>query len=175
MVVDPARVARDMGGTHSFLPVVRKTGPMKVLAGTPAKLGRAVRGLTRTQLLRRPAPAKWSIQEIIAHLADVEIVSAFRYRMIQAQERPPITPFDQDQWADRLHYRRQDLRPALDCFRILRESNLALMRATPRRDWKRIGIHAERGRESFERLVTLMAAHDLNHLAQIARIGRTLG
>jgi hypothetical protein len=127
-------------------------------------------GVSQTDLARRPAPGKWSIQEIICHLADVEVVNGWRYRMILAQSGSPLTAFDQDRWANETAYQRQDPALALEAFTGLRRRHLALIRQTPRSAWTRFGVHEERGRITFRDLVEWEAAHDLNHLAQVDRI-----
>jgi hypothetical protein len=90
--------------------------------------------------------------------------------LILAHDRPQITGYDQDLWAERLHYADADPDEALAALDILRRGNLRLIeRATPA-ELKRVGVHAERGEESIEYLVRLYAGHDLLHLRQIDRI-----
>ncbi len=173
-MADAARIQRDVKGTVAYLGQVRKQGALRVQAATPARLRRAMAGVSRADLARRPAPGKWSIKEIICHLADVEVVNGWRYRMILAQPGSNLTAFDQDRWADETDYRRQNPALALETFTALRRRHVALMRATPRSAWTRFGVHEERGRLSFHDLVDWIAAHDLNHLAQVARLRRLL-
>ena len=149
--------------------------PVKMMAAHPAKLERAVRGLSKAQLTRRPRPGKWSIQEILAHLADTELVYGWRLRMILAQPGLPIQPTDQDAWAKRLGYQRQPAAKLLEQLRVLRESNLRLLKLVPRKWWNRYGVHLQRGRESVTRTVEMWAGHDVNHLNQIAAIRRQFG
>ena len=146
--------------------------PVKMMAGHPARLERAVRGLSKAQLLRRPKPGKWSIQEIVAHLADTELVYGWRLRMILAQPGLPIQPTDQDLWAQRLGYQRQPTAKLLEQLRMLRESNLWLLKSVPRSWWGRYGVHLQRGRESVTRTLEMWAGHDVNHMNQIVAIRR---
>jgi len=148
--------------------------PLAVQRATPARLAKLLRGLSRAQLRRRPAPGKWSIGEIVAHLADTELVGGYRIRMILSRNRTPIQAFDQDVWAREGNYRRVDPRKALERFRVLREANLALLRSVPPRRLANYGIHAERGKESITRIMRLYAGHDLNHLRQIEAVRRGL-
>ncbi len=173
-MADAARIQRDVKGTVAYLGQVRKQGALRLQATTPARLRRAMAELSRADLARRPAPGKWSIKEIICHLADVEVVNGWRYRMILAQSGSPLTAFDQDRWANETAYLRQDPALALEAFTALRRRHLALIRATPRSTWTRFGLHEERGRITFGDLVEWEAAHDLNHLAQVARLRRLL-
>lgn len=173
-MADAARIQRDIRGTVSYVDRVRKQGAMRLQAATAARLRRAMADLSRTALAWRPAPGKWSITEIVCHLADVEVVNGWRYRMILAQPGSPLTAFDQERWADETAYRRQNPALALEAFTALRRRHVALMRATPRSAWTRFGVHEERGRLSFHDLVDWIAAHDLNHLAQVARLRRLL-
>jgi len=130
----------------------------------------AVERLTPVQLDEREAPGKWSSRMVVQHLADSELVGAFRLRMILAEDRPPIPPYDQDRWAERLHYQEADISEALDQFAVLRRVNLKLWIGASISDLARAGIHGERGEESLERMRRLYAGHDLAHLRQLERI-----
>jgi uncharacterized damage-inducible protein DinB len=121
--------------------------------------------------LRRPeAPGKWSIVAVVAHLADSELVWAYRVRMVLAHDRPQIVGYDQDLWAERFQYEEADLDDALRRFRTLREADLALVRSLTPALLQRVGLHSERGEESLSHMVRLYAGHDLVHLRQIERI-----
>ena len=158
----------------AVLELVGGRGPFDVLGDTPKALTRAVAGLTATQLRTAEAPGKWSIAQVLRHLADSEVVWGWRMRLILAQDRPPITGYDQDLWADRLHYADADSAESLETFAVLRRDNLRLLeRATPE-DLTRVGVHAERGEESAGYLRGLYAGHDLLHLNQIERIKKTI-
>jgi hypothetical protein len=97
-------------------------------------------------------------------------VWGWRVRLILAQDRPQITGYDQDLWADRLNYAGADPDDAMSVFAILRRANLKLIDRAAPADLKRVGVHSERGEESIEYLVRLYAGHDLLHLRQIDRI-----
>lgn len=154
---------------------VGRQDPVKMQATLPGKLARAVRGLKPAQLRRRPRPGKWSIQEIVAHLADTELVYGFRLRMMLAQPGSPLQAYDQDKWAKNLAYRRLPLARLLERVRVVREENLRLLRSVPRRWRSRYGMHTERGQESVGRTLLLLAGHDVNHLRQIHAIRRQFG
>jgi len=154
---------------------VGRQDPVKMQATMPARLARAVRGLRHAQLVRRPRPKKWSIQEIVGHLADTEVVYGFRLRMMLAQPGAPIQAYDQDKWADNLAYKRQPIGKLVEQIRVLRAANLDLVRRLPHAWRNRYGMHSERGRESVARTLLLLAGHDVNHLNQIAAIRRQFG
>jgi len=147
---------------------------LRLQAATPAKLRRLVKGLSRAQLRRRPAPRKWSIQEIAQHLTDVEISFSFRLRKIIAEPGGLIAPFDQERWAEELRYRDQDLRMALNTFATLRKNNLALFSRLSNKQWLQWARHPEypRLRYRLEPVFIHLASHDLNHLGQIAALRR---
>jgi hypothetical protein len=144
--------------------------PLKVQAGTSSKLGRLIKGVPTTRLRKRPAPEKWSAGEILAHLVDTEIVTGWRMRQILGAPGTPIQAFDQDSWAAAGHYQKRDARKSLEQFRVLREANLALLKSLAPEQWKHHGMHAERGLETIEHIVRMMAGHDLNHVKQVERI-----
>ena len=144
--------------------------PLKVQSATAKKLATLIKGVTPAKLRRRPAPDKWSVTEIIAHLADVEIAVSWRIRAILGAPGTPVQAFDQDAWVAAGHYARRDARKSLEQFRVLREANLALYKLISPEQWKHYGMHAERGEESVERIAQMLAGHDINHLEQVARI-----
>jgi len=137
---------------------------------TPKKLAALLRGKTKKQLVRRPAPDKWSVVEIVAHLADAEIAISWRLRQILSSNAIPIQAYDQDVWATTFDYAHRDPKQAVEDFRVLRNSNLALLKSVPRKLWENYGIHQERGNESVAHIVRMIAGHDLNHLQQIEKI-----
>jgi hypothetical protein len=144
--------------------------PLKVQSTTAKKLARLVNGASPAKLRKRPAPEKWSPAEIIAHLADTEIVVSWRIRAILGAPGTSIQAYDQEAWFAAGHYPKRDARKSLDQFCVLRETNLALYKMLTPEQWKHHGIHAERGEESIERIVQMIAGHDINHLEQVARI-----
>ena len=155
-----------------ILGYIGKQTPLRVLKSTPARLERMLRGVPAKKLRRRPAPGKWSVAEIVLHLADSELVYGYRLRTILAQNRARIIAFDQNDWAASGRYNRRDIRAALDMLRTTRKANLELLRLIPRQQWNYYGIHQERGKETVAHLARLYAGHDLNHLLQIRRILR---
>ena len=144
--------------------------PLKVEARTAKKLGILIKGVPLSKLRKRPAPEKWSVAEILAHLAETEIVRGWRLRQILGEPGTPIQAFDQDAWAAAGHYEKRDPRKSLELFRVVREANLGLLNSLSREQWKHHGVHAERGVETIEHLARMHAGHDINHLKQIERI-----
>jgi hypothetical protein len=144
--------------------------PVKLQAAAPAKLAKLLTGVGPARARKRPAPGKWSIAEIVAHLADSELVGGYRIRAILGSPGGPIIGFDQDVWVTALHYDRRDPGKSLELYRALREANLALLKTLTPEQWKHYGMHNERGAESVETIVRMFAGHDLNHFQQIERI-----
>jgi len=136
----------------------------------PATLASLVAGLSAEQLAQRPGPGKWSIQEIVAHLADDELVGGYRVRLILSAPGTTIQAFDQDVWARTGRYESRDVNASVELFRVLREANLALLRSLRADEWDLSGVHAERGVESIRDIAMYFAGHDINHFSQIAAI-----
>jgi hypothetical protein len=143
---------------------------IKVQQSTAAKLKKLTRGLTPKQLKWKPEPNKWSIAEILAHLADAEIVGSWRMRSLIGADGVTLQPFDQDIWASVFTYAQRDAKHSLEVFRVLRENNLMMLKALPREAWDRHGMHIERGKETLAHVVRMFAGHDTNHTLQIERI-----
>jgi hypothetical protein len=144
--------------------------PMAVQAATAKKIERLIKGVPASKLRKRPATDKWSVSEILAHLADTEIAGSFRIRLILGSPGTPVAAFDQDAWVISGHYEKRDPRMSLEQFRVLREVNLALLKSLKPEQWQHHGMHAERGKETVEHIVRMFAGHDINHLGQIERI-----
>ncbi len=144
--------------------------PLKVQATTPKKLQKLVKGVSSAKLRKRPGREKWSVAEILAHLADAELVVSWRMRAVLGAPGTPIQAFDQNAWVAALHYDKRDARDSLAQFVALREANFTLLKSLAPEQWKHFGMHAERGQESVERMVQMIAGHDLNHVRQIEGI-----
>jgi hypothetical protein len=144
--------------------------PLAVQAATAKKLDRLIKGVPTSKLRKRPAPDKWSVSEIVAHLADAEIVGGFRMRLILGAPGTAVAAFDQDSWVISGHYEKRDPRKSVEQFRVVRDANLALLKSLKPEQWKHYGLHSERGQETIEHIVRMFAGHDLNHLQQIERI-----
>lgn len=146
--------------------------PLKVQRTTAKKLASLIKGLDKKGINYRLAPGKWSINEILAHLADTELVGSWRMRLILGQNGTPIQAFDQDVWATTLNYRRRDPKTSLATFTLLRQNNLALLKSIPKPLWENYGLHQERGKETIAHIVRMFAGHDVNHLQQVAELAR---
>lgn len=144
--------------------------PLEVLEALPDAIDRRVGDLTDEELRRPELPGKWSPIEILQHLADSDLVWAYRLRKVIARDGAELTGYDQDGWAMALDYRDVALRDALDQLRVMRAANLRLLRSLSPEQRQHSGIHSERGAESIEHMIQLYAGHDLVHLAQLDRV-----
>jgi hypothetical protein len=142
--------------------------PLDIVASTHDELAKLARPMPREQLVMRTPAGKWNAREIVAHLADCELVFSFRLRQTLAEDHPTLQPFDQDRWAER--YANYDMASALALFAATRRWNLLLIVSTSEADRKRAAIHPERGTMTFWTIVETMAGHDLNHLQQIEQL-----
>ena len=173
---NPASSSREQAAEYiaAILGLLGDRDPLVVLQATESALRARLSGLSLQLLTQPEAPGKWSVRDVLQHLADSEAVWSFRLRMVLSQDRPTLTGYDQDAFAERLGYDEVNADQALDTFRVLRRDNLRLLlRATPV-DLQRVGLHAERGEESVAHMMKLYAGHDTLHLNQIDRIKKTL-
>lgn len=159
----------------SILGALGSRDPMEVLAEVPERLRQSVAGLTAQQDGTPEGAGKWSVRQVVQHMADSELVGGFRFRMVLAHDAPQLSGYDQDLWAERLRYQDSDLATALQEFTMLRSANLRLLRQATPEDLRRVMRHAERGDEPLSRMISLYAGHDLVHLAQIRRIRQAIG
>ena len=154
----------------AVLGLVEGRDPLEALRATPALFGAAVERLGPDAVRAPEAPGKWSVNEVLQHMADSELVFGWRIRLVLAHDRPPITGYDQDRWAERLRYADGDPREAVERFTVLRRANLRLVERATAEELTRIGVHAERGEETLAHIIRLYAGHDLLHVRQIERI-----
>lgn len=141
--------------------------PMTILTSTPRVIERLVNNVPARTLKIRPESDKWSATEILVHLADSELVFAFRMRLVLGSTGVAIQSFDQDDWAIYSKYRQSEPCKSLRRFKVLREANVELLKTIPNEMWEHYGVHSERGNESIVRMTEMFAGHDLNHLTQL--------
>ena len=159
----------------SLLELLGDRDPLAVQRELVSRLGMVLDEMSLDQLIQPEAPGKWSVAMVVRHLAHTEIVYAYRYRVVLAQDDPAIPGFDQDLWAERLAKDPVSAHAAFAHLSALREWNLALLEGLGPKDMARSGRHAERGVETVDQLIRLGAAHDLVHRRQIDRIRKAVG
>lgn len=143
---------------------------LEVFTRGPAMLKSAIAEVTPAELDFQPAPGKWTIRQLVRHLADTEIVAGMRLRQIAAEDRPPLIPFDQDKWADNLGYAACDPNEALVTFRALRDDTARLLSSLPPETFERTGVHPERGERTLLSFVELFGNHVIKHVEHIRAI-----
>lgn len=165
-----------MPDTTDYLTRVREYAegkdPLELQSQTPAILAELVRQASHEQLTTRPDKDKWSIAEILAHLAEDEIATAWRYRQMLEHSGLELGGFDQDLWARVGSYGSRVPHESLALFRLLRNVNLQFLQQITSDQWECFGVHVERGRITIRDLTVHMAGHDANHIEQIRRILR---
>lgn len=144
--------------------------PLKSMRKAPKRIKKLVKGLSEKQLSRRAEPGKWSIKQVLAHLADGEVMIGSRFRLVAAMDRPALLGYDQDAFVERLGIEQARAKHLLEDFSAVRTANLRLLRRLPREVFGRIGLHSERGEESLEAMLLLYAGHDRIHEEQIVRL-----
>ena len=168
MQTSPDPVNAALAYQQSLLAALGDEDPADVQAVGPAN-ARALFAEAGTHLRTRPAPREWSVLLCLAHIADAELVMAGRYRWVLAHDRPELIGDDQDLWVDNLHDDDEDPEALLAQYESLRSGNVALWRSASTADRARVGLHRERGPESFDLMFRMLAGHDRVHLAQARR------
>ena len=162
----------------SRLALIGDRDPLPLLEAAPARLGAALEGFDEAAATTPEAPGAWSVLQVVRHLADSEVVYGYRLRLIVAAApgtTPEIPGYDQEAWADRLPpYHEGSVADALADYAAARRVTVRLLRSLPEADWERAGRHSERGRETVRQIATLLAAHDLGHERQVARVRAAL-
>jgi hypothetical protein len=129
--------------------------PLAVQAATARKLARLIEGVPTGKLRNRPAPDKWSVNEILAHLTDSEITVGFRIRLVLGEPGSFFPAVDQDAAVTSGHYEKRNPHKSVEQFRVVRGANLALLKSLTPEEWKHYGMHSERGQETIEHIVRL--------------------
>ncbi|HVO60389.1 MAG TPA: DinB family protein [Terriglobales bacterium] len=165
-----------MPDTAEYLDRIREHSqgkePLILQRNTPEVLAALITNRSAEQLTNRPRADKWSVGEILAHLAEDEIATAWRYRQMIEHSGLDLTDFDQEMWARLGDYPSRAPQDSLELFRLLRLANLQFLQQLTPEQWECHGIHAERGRITVRDLAVHMAGHDANHLEQIRNILR---
>lgn len=170
---NPAGVAAATGAaayTRALLDLLNHRDPIEVMGELISWLTHRTGRLDDESLQRPEAPGKWSVIQVIQHLADSDLVFGYRLRMMLTEDSPPLQGYDQDVWARTLHYEDVPRGVALDQLRALRAANLHVLGQVSPPQLERVGLHSERGAESAGFLLRLMGGHDLVHRRQIDRI-----
>jgi hypothetical protein len=158
------------GYVRALLDLLGSRDPFAVLGELLPWLERRTAGLDEGTLRRAEAPGKWSVIDVVQHLGDAELVMGFRIRTVLTEMEPKLQGYDQDRWASVLRYAEVPIDLALGQLRGLRGANLRLLRTLTPEQRERVGLHSERGRESVDLMLRMMAGHDLVHRRQIDRI-----
>lgn len=149
---------------------------VEAIGSGPARVRRAVEGLTGAQLTRRPRESDWSVKEVMAHLLKVEEdLFLPRLRLLAREDRPSFPSFDADAWARERDHREGDLEDEWRRFAAARAETIALLGGLPAGAEHRIGFSSYFGPVTLGDYATHVADHDLDHLGQIAEIRAAIG
>ncbi|MBI2782132.1 MAG: DinB family protein [Chloroflexi bacterium] len=168
MQTPPDPIAQAAAYQQLLLAALGADDPVEVQSRGPAD-ARALVLEAGADLRTRPAPREWSVLLCLAHIADGELVMSGRYRWVLAHDRPELIGYDQDLWVDNLHRDDEDPEDLLAQYASLRAANVRLWRASSPAQRARVGVHRERGEESFDLMFRMLAGHDRVHLAQARR------
>jgi uncharacterized damage-inducible protein DinB len=153
-----------------FLSYTEGNDPLAMQREASKTIATLIAGVPTSKLRQPPSPGKWSVAEILMHLAEDELTSTWRYRQMLEYDGPQLPGFNQELWAQWSDYASWEPADALTMFRLLREANLKMLARLTPEQWERYGIHAERGKITVRDLCRHMAAHDINHIEQISKI-----
>ncbi len=143
--------------------------PVLVMRETADKIAHLAQQTRSEAFSQVSSPGEWSPWQVLAHLADNELVWGVRVRMIATQDRPPLASYDQDAWTERFGGLEASPRATLERWTVLRSSNLRIYESLSPVEWERVGQHPERGIISIRTIAELVAGHDVIHLDQLRR------
>ena len=157
-----------------ILQLLGDADPMRVLSDTFGQLNAVCEAVPRKCHDVQEGPDKWSLNELMAHLADSDLVWSYRMKKILSEEAPAIEGYDQDAWARNLSYRARPTAESLRLFSTIRTDNLRLIGSVSESELDRYGTHLERGEETLRHMIRLYAGHDLVHIRQAERIRKAV-
>jgi hypothetical protein len=152
-----------------LLGLLADDNPVAVLRDTLVELERVLAGVSEEELSTAPEAGEWSPRDVFSHLADSDLVTGVRVRMIVTQDRPALVGYDQDAWTARFGQQDPSARETIERWQALRRANLRVYESLSAAEWQRVGVHSERGEESALLTARLQAGHDRMHLDQIKR------
>ena len=144
------------------------------------KLEQAIRGLTREDLLAPPPPGepdigKWSIQQVVLHLCDSDLVYADRMKRVIAEDNPTLAGYDENKWVAGLHYGEQSAEDAVTLLSTVRRQTARILRKLPESAFARAGTHTEYGKRTLAQLVEGAVRHLDHHIAFIHKKRAAMG
>lgn len=156
--------------TQRLLNNLGDLNPVEILESTISRIDALSRSLDKKGLQRKPTPDKWTAAQILSHLAEGEIVFAYRLRKALNASGEVIEAYDQNEWVKNSGYLQADPHLALSLFQALRRVNVARLKSLTPEQWAHYGMHTERGKESITQMARITAGHDINHLRQMETI-----
>jgi len=144
------------------------------LAG-PAALRQAISGLTAEQAKARPVAGKWSVLEVVAHIADFEPILAARMKRMIALEKPVLMGADENLFVAKLAYQDRDLEEELRLIEVVRAEMARILSKQDATVLARVGIHSERGERTLEQMLQAAINHIPHHVAFIHEKRKALG
>ena len=136
----------------------------------PEVLAAALTGAAGAEVDYRPEPGQWSLRQIVAHVADSEIVACDRFRRTIAEDNPTLLGFNEKLWAEKLDYGRKKYSQSLETFRRIRSESFELLRELPAEAWQRTCTHNEAGVMTLQDLLAGYAEHAEKHALQVRRV-----
>lgn len=155
---------------QALLGLLGDTDPISILGAMPNWVAEIAGRIAPERLHQPEQEGKWSVADVIHHLADSDVVWSVRLRRVLAEDRPQLDGYDQDLWASQLRYSSRPVGPSVELFGAARRMTLNLIAAASSDDLDRVGLHGERGEESIADMIRLYAGHDVAHRNQIERI-----
>jgi uncharacterized damage-inducible protein DinB len=164
------KVASQAHTLNPYARYLQQEDPLAVIAATPQRLEQLINSKSEEKLQANPVPKKWSVRDILCHLADTEVAFAYRLRQTVAEPHHIIQPYDQDAFAT--VYTHRSAREALDTLSAIRHWNILFIRSVVPNALTKPVTHPERGTMTFQTILETMAGHDLNHSSQITTLLR---
>ena len=153
-----------------YVHLLNGRNPAEVMRSTPDRLKSRLSTLSAEQIANAPAPGKWSVREILCHMADCEVAWAWRLRKTYGEDRPALQPFEQDAWARAYGGSGYTAEAALRTWEALRAWNLALLDTLSEPEKTRSAEHATLGELTLWKIVEIAAGHDLHHLDALEKL-----
>jgi len=152
-----------------------RAAAIQIIADTPARLKKAVTGLTEKQLDTPYRPGGWTVRQVVHHVADSHMNAYVRTRLALTEDNPPVKPYDESKWAELPDAKVMPIAGSLAIIEALHERWVHLLRALPAEKLSSTMFHPEHGKITIDALLEIYAWHGPHHTAHVTELRKREG
>ena len=152
-----------------------RTKMIAEIAETPARMRKAIGGLTDSQLATPYREGGWTVRQVVHHVPDSHVNAYTRFKLALTEEHPTIRPYDEAKWAELSDSRDTPIETSLTMLDALHDRWTILLRAMSEDDFRRTLRHPEMGVLTLDAQLGLYAWHGRHHVGHITSLRERVG